>query len=142
MATLNDLDSLSEMVFMLWPEGYTILSLQQEIFQILVNDKAVIFLAKNNYIDVGFALCQIRYDNVEGTVITPIGYMEGIFVKEELRALGKGKKLIRACEDWLRDKNITEIASDTEILNSANIQFNLNQGFIEVNRIICFSKRI
>jgi len=35
MATLNDLDSLSEMVFMLWPEGYTILSLQQEIFQSL-----------------------------------------------------------------------------------------------------------
>ena len=36
-------DSLSEMAFMLWPEGNTILSLQQEISQILVDDKACYF---------------------------------------------------------------------------------------------------
>lgn len=129
MATLNDLDSLPEMAFLLWPEGNAILSLQQEISQLLVDDKAVIFLAKNNNVDIGFAHCLIRFDNVEGTVTTPVGFLEGIFVKEELRSLGIGTKLIRACEDWLRDKNITDIASDTEILNSASIQFHLNQGF-------------
>lgn len=79
---------------------------------------------------------------MEGNVTTPVGYLEGIFVKDEHMSFGIGTKLKRTCEDWYREKYITETASDAEIFYSASIQFHLNQVFSEVNRIVCFSKRI
>ena len=141
-ATLNDLNAICEIALLLWLEDNSMLLIRQEISQILADNKAVIFIASKNGDDVGFAHYQIRYDYVEGTVTTPVGYLEGIFVKEEHRLFGVGTKLIRASEEWLRTKNITEIASDTEIFNSASKQFHIKQGFSDVNRIVCFSKRI
>ena len=35
-----------------------------------------------NDIPIGFAQCQLRYDYVEGTKTTPVGYLEGIFIKD------------------------------------------------------------
>jgi len=141
-ASMDDLNSVSEMALMLWPEGNTISSLKEEISIIMADEKSVIFLARKNNVNVGFAHCQVRHDYVEGTNTSPVGYLEGFFVQEKHRSYGIGTKLIHACEEWLREKEILEIASDTEIINSASIRFHLHNGFSEVNRIVCFSKRI
>ena len=45
---------------------------------------------------VGFAQCGLRRDYVEGTDSSPVGYLEGIFIKEEYRKGYKiGTKVIR-----------------------------------------------
>lgn len=36
-------------------------------------------------IPIGFAQCQLRCDYVEGTKTTPVGYLEGIFIKDGYR---------------------------------------------------------
>ncbi len=39
----------------------------------------------------------MRTDYVEGTESSPVGYLEGIFVKEEYRKNGYAKELLFAC---------------------------------------------
>lgn len=48
----------------------------------------------------GFAQCQLRHDYVEGTDSSPVGYLEGIFVKQEHRKQGYAKELLAKCEEW------------------------------------------
>jgi len=141
-ATMSDVMTLSEMGLMLWPEDSSIQSLFQEFSQIIADKNAIIFIAKKNNIAAGFAHCQIRNDYVEGTETTPVGYLEGIYINGEHRLLGLATRLLKSCEEWLREKNIVEFASDCELTNSESIQFHLNQGFSEVNRIVCFTKRL
>ena len=61
-----------------------------------------------NDIPIGFAQCQLRYDYVEGTRTTPVGYLEGIFIKDGYRNKGYAKELLSECEAW---QNITVVKS-------------------------------
>ena len=86
--------------------------------------------------------CQLRHDYVEGTHSSPVGYLEGIFVKEDYRKRGIAKKLLQACEQWSKEKGCTEFASDCEITNEQSLKFHLKADFSEANRIICFTKKL
>lgn len=46
---------------------------------------------------IGFVKCQLKYDYVEGTNTTPVGYLEGIFIKEAYGGRGYAKRLIKLC---------------------------------------------
>lgn len=91
---------------------------------------------------MGFAQCQLRYDYVEGSETSPVGYLEGIFVKSEYRNKGYAKELLAECELWAKDNGCREFASDCEINNKNSFQFHKAMNFIEVNRIICFIKKL
>ena len=91
---------------------------------------------------VGFAQCGLRSDYVEGTESSPVGYLEGIFVKEQYRKQGYAKKLLAACEGWAKEQGCREFASDCELGNTGSFKFHMAMGFTEANRIICFTKRI
>ena len=54
----------------------------------MINGKSQFFLKYENDFPIGFAQCQLRYDYVEGTKSSPVGYLEGIFVKEGYRSKG------------------------------------------------------
>ena len=71
-----------------------------------------------------------------------MGYLEGIYVAEEYRKHGIARELLSACESWAKSKGCTEFASDCELSNVQSLQFHLNVGFEEANRIICFTKKI
>ena len=62
--------------------------------------------------------------------------------EEEYRKQGYAKKLINRCIEFGKSKNIKEFASDCEINNIDSYLFHLKLGFIEANRIICFTKKI
>lgn len=79
--------------------------------------KTQFFLKYENEEPVAFAQCQLCYDYVEGTKTSPVGYLEGIFVKQEYCRKGYAKELLRACEAWAKEKGCTEFASDCEINN-------------------------
>ena len=101
-----------------------------------------IFLKYSNGVAVGFAQCNLRHDYVEGISSSPVGYLEGIFVKEEYRNNGYARELLSACEQWAKEQGCREFASDCEFGNNESLSFHLKTGFIEANRIICFKKSL
>ena len=79
---------------------------------------------------------------MEGTYSSPVGYLEGIFVREEFRHQGIAKQLLFACENWAKEQGCREFASDCELGNTESLRFHLGLGFEEANRIICFVKKL
>ena len=116
--------------------------MQSEFLNLICSDNAVCFIKYVGNKGVGFAQCQLRNDYVEGTDTSPVGYLEGIFIKPEYRHSGYAKELLSKCEKWAKEKHCTEFASDCEIDNDMSFKFHLSMGFEEANRIICFRKDI
>lgn len=140
-AELSDLYDIAELAFELWPE-HTIDELKDEMEEFISDKDNVIFLHFDGDIATGFAQCALRTDYVEGTETSPVGYLEGIFVRAERRQDGIGTELLEACEDWARQNGCTEFASDCELSNDDGFSFHIRSGFSAVNRIICFTKQL
>ena len=140
-AESKDLYILSELACQLWSD-YTVEEMRSEFADMIAKPDAAFFLAYADETAVGFAQCQLRYDYVEGTDSSPVGYLEGIYVAEVYRKQGVARELLSACEGWAKEKGCTEFASDCELENTQSLQFHLNVGFEEANRIICFTKKL
>lgn len=125
----------------LWPE-HSAAGLEEEFSDLLNNRNAAVFLAYSETGTAGFAQCGLRSDYVEGTHSSPVGYLEGIFVREDLRRQGIASALLNECRLWCRRMGCTEFASDCELSNGDNLQFHLHSGFAEANRIICFVQEL
>ncbi len=89
---------------------------------------------------MGFAQCQLRYDYVEGTHSSPVGYLEGIFIEPSHQHKGYAKELLKECELWAKSKGCKEFASDCELDNADSLKFHIAMGFEEANKVICFRK--
>ncbi len=124
----------------LWPHN-TQDGLLAEL-EALAPEEGVIFLDVEDGVPAGFAQCQLRHDYVEGTDSSPVGYLEGIYVREAYRGRGLAKALLSACEGWAQEQGCAEFASDCELDNGGSIAFHLGSGFTEANRIVCFTKRL
>ncbi len=140
-ATKDDLAVLAALAVQLWPE-HTAAELAAEFSASIRQNTAHFFLLFEKSEAVGFAQCGLRHDYVEGTESSPVGYLEGIFVKEDHRRKGCAVKLLAACEDWARTQGCREFASDCELGNDMSLAFHLGAGFQEANRIICFTKEL
>ncbi len=138
-AATHDAASLAGLAACLW-QGHNMEQLQAEFEDLVGSDEAACFLAEENGTPVGFAQCQKRHDYVEGTSTSPVGYLEGIFVREAFRNHGIARQLLESCERWAKAQGCREFASDCELGNNASLRFHLCIGFEEANRIICFSK--
>ena len=137
----DDAITLAGLAIKLW-KGDSIPEMTNMFENLISDDNAVCFL---QYVDgkaIGFAQCQLRYDYVEGTDSSPVGYLEGIFVEDAYRKHGHAKTLLRACEAWAKEKHCTEFASDCELENDDSLRFHTAMGFEVANRIICFRKDI
>ena len=124
----------------LWPDN-TPEGLRAELEQLSPSEGAV-FLAVEDGVAAGFAQCQLRHDYVEGTRSSPVGYLEGIYVRKDFRSRGLARALLSACEDWARERGCLEFASDCAVDNGVSIAFHRSAGFDEANRIVCFTKRL
>lgn len=139
-AEVKDAPEVARLSLLLWPE-HDKEEMEQEFRELIKKDDAAVFLAQEGE-TVGFAQCQLRRDYVEGAESSPVGYLEGIFVTESCRNRGYARALLAACQDWARARGCTEFASDCELTNSESFAFHLRMGFLEANRIICFTKRL
>jgi aminoglycoside 6'-N-acetyltransferase I len=101
-----------------------------------------VYLAKTNNEIIGFIFLSIRTEYVEGSSISPVGYIEGIYVREKFRKKGIGRRLYEKAKLWLQSKGIQEIGSDTEIDNQTSILFHKRLGFEEASQNIHFIKQI
>ena len=140
-AAKTDMVSVAEMAVMMW-DSHSVEELKGEFEQEIENKDCVMYIYCIDNIPIGFAQCGLRHDYVEGTESCPVGYLEGIYVREEYRNRGYAGELLAECEKWAKQKGCSEFASDCELNNDASLQFHMRVGFTEANRIICFTKRI
>ena len=140
-ATRDDAMNVAKLAIQMW-EDNTLEGLTEEMAEIIASPESAVFLLCDGEMPVGFAQCQLRHDYVEGTDSSPVGYLEGIFVEEGYRNKGYAKELLKQCEAWAKDMGCSEFASDCELTNTGSLAFHLKMGFDEVNRVICFTKKL
>jgi len=78
----------------------------------------------------------------EGCGTSPVAYLEGWYVDPDIRRSGLGTRLLLAAESWALTNGFSEMASDAELGNDVSLQAHLASGFEEVERQICFKKRL
>lgn len=140
-AEIGDLEEVAKLAVLMWT-SHTVAELAADFAETVTRGEVQFFLSYEQEEPVGFAQCQLRHDYVEGTETSPVGYLEGIFVKEEYRHKGYAKELLSACEEWAREQGCKEFASDCELENNDSFGFHMALDFTEANRIICFTKKL
>ena len=140
-ATVADAQTVAELAVKMWT-SHEVAELAADFAELIALPECAVFIMYSGNAPIGFAQCQLRHDYVEGTDSSPVGYLEGIFVEESHRRRGCARKLLAACEEWATEQGCTEFASDCELDNAESLAFHLRMGFIEANRIICFTKKI
>lgn len=137
----ENINIAANLAALLW-KNYTVDYFIQEFSECVDKKDFAIFIKYEEKEPVGFAQCQLRYDYVEGTKNSPVGYLEGIFVNKEFRRKGYAKELLKYCEDWAKNLGCKEFASDCELYNEESFEFHKALKFSEANRIICFVKSL
>lgn len=78
----------------------------------------------------------------EGCESTPVPYVEGWWVAEDLRRTGVGRALMTAVESWCRERGYTELGSDVELANDISHRAHAALGFEPVERVQFYRKRL
>ena len=89
----------------------------------------------------GFIEINIR-NFAEGSRNSRVPYIEAWFIDRDLRGQGHGRSRIHTAEAWSVQNGFDEIASDAELANAAGIGAHQAMGFTEVERVVCFLKRL
>ena len=137
----SDLPQLIQLSQQLWP-GLKKEELAESFLETFNSPKEITFISEYNNATIGFAICSLRSDYVEGADETPICYLKAIFIVPGFRQKGWARNLLAHSEKWCLEQGCRQIASDTELTNLVSQQFHQHIGFEEVNRIVCFVKNI
>lgn len=78
----------------------------------------------------------------DGCKTSPVAYLEGWYVDEDVRRRGVGTALVRAAEAWAREQGFHEFASDAELENLESQKAHIALGFQEVERSVLYLKRL
>jgi aminoglycoside 6'-N-acetyltransferase I len=78
----------------------------------------------------------------EGCETSPVGYLEAWYVEEPVRGQNLGRDLVQLAEQWAREKGCIEMGSDTWLENESSISAHLRLGYVEVERLVHFVKRL
>lgn len=125
----------------LWPEA-PVEYLSFDLDDKLANPDYAVFIASSgDEGSIAFIETGLR-DHGEGCETSPVGYIEAWYVDEHLRGQKLGRELILTAEHWAREKGCTEMASDTWLENEASITAHLRLGYVEVERLVHFAKRL
>lgn len=140
-ATKEDLDAVTHMGILLWPDN-DFDELKEEFRVQLTSANQVVLVYEQDKNLLGFVHCSLRYDYVESCETSPVGFLEGIFVHESYRQQGIARALVKACEEWAKQKGCVEFASDAELPNVSSQRFHQKIGFEESNRVVYFYKKL
>lgn len=141
--TPEDREIWSQYRTLLWPETDDNHLAEIDIFFSGASlDIAQVFLAEDNRGNVaGFIEMNIR-GYAEGCQNSPVPYVEGWYVHTPYQGQGIGNALMDRAEQWAMEKGYSELASDAEVDNAKSIAIHKQLGFEEVERIVCFAKKL
>lgn len=127
---------LFDLQYRLWPDDN---SDESGLAALLARDDFAAFLAERDGVAIGFVEATLRH-YVDGAPDGLNGFLQGIFVAGHDRSAGIGKLLLVAVEDWLRERGIRYLGSDTDADNLQGAAWHRATGFNEVGRTINFAK--
>jgi aminoglycoside 6'-N-acetyltransferase I len=140
-ATCEDIPEWLRMRHALWSTS-PVEDLRWGLEEILADpEQAVFFALLEDGSPCGFLEASAR-EYAEGCETSPVGYIEGWFVEEDVRQQGVGRLLVWTAEEWARSLGMTEMASDTWLDNESSIQAHLRLGYQEMERLIHFAKKL
>jgi aminoglycoside 6'-N-acetyltransferase I len=114
----------------------------RETSEILGSDSEAVFLAERPDGGLcGFLEAALR-SRADGCESTPVGYIEGWYVDEDVRVRGVGRALVEAAEAWARTKGCRQMASDAELWNTVSHQAHEALGYMETSRLVLFRKNL
>lgn len=141
-AQVEDATEWLRMRMTLWPDADWV-DLLQEIAGVDVGPPpCAAFVAVRETGKLGGLIEVSTRPYADGCDSSPVGYVEAWYVDPDLRLSGIGKALMDAAEEWAVAQGYSEMGSDTEIDNEASLAAHLALGFDEMDRIICFRKRL
>ncbi|MEZ0396330.1 MAG: aminoglycoside 6'-N-acetyltransferase [Anaerolineales bacterium] len=114
--------------------------LRAEMGAMLENPLTPVFVAERENGKLGGFLEGGLRRYAEGCDTSPVAYIEGWYVDEDLRRQGVGRRLVEAMEAWAREHGYAELASDTWLENEISQQAHLSLGFEECERIVAYRK--
>jgi aminoglycoside 6'-N-acetyltransferase I len=126
----------------LWPDGSAADHLR-EMAEHLASpaDNAVLVAARSTGGLAGFVEVGTR-PYAEGCKTSPVGYIEGWFVDEDVRRQGIGRLLIAAAEAWARSLGLSEMGSDAVLGNEVSHAAHLALGYQDQAPIGPYIKRL
>lgn len=126
----------------LWP-AHTALELQKELDEILAKaETSPVFVAvRPNGMLGGFLEGGTR-QYADGCESSPVGYLEGWYVDEDLRQQGVGRLLVQALEAWAREQGLSEMGSDTWLENETSLLAHEKLGYQPKERLVHFAKKL
>ena len=136
-----DLAEWLRMRCLLWPEGSE-QEHQAEAEEWLGLEGAVALVAERE----GGGLCgfaEVGTRSVaDGCETSPVAYLEGWWVDDDVRRMGIGKALVLAAERWARERGLSEMGSDSLIDNHVSQEAHTALGFSEVDRVVLYTKKL
>lgn len=91
---------------------------------------------------VGLAEASIRSEPVDGPRSTPVGRLEGLFVRAEARGRGLARLLVDAVSRWAAAQGCAELASDTRPGDLVGQTVHARLGFAETARAVSYAKAL
>jgi aminoglycoside 6'-N-acetyltransferase I len=118
------------------PEGQQVKEMEEN----LSSDVDQVFVAERPEGGLcGFLEAATR-SRANGCDLTPVGYIEGWYVDEDVRRRGVGRALVEAAEAWARSRGCRQMASDAELWNTISHQAHGRLGYGETARLVLFKK--
>lgn len=140
--TQDDFNDWLNLAVKLWPD-YSSIEMQEILTEILESDRETAFIMRDDDGKaIAFMNLSLRYEYVPEATHSPVGYIEGIYVKDEYRDRGFGKALVEYAEQWALAQGCIELASDALVENTASHKFHTRTGFREAERTVFFIKSI
>ena len=140
-ATQADKPEWLRMRLLLWPYEKAD-DLSKDMQGLLEDPLTPVFVAVRSDSKLGGFLEAGTRKYAEGCKSSPVGYIEGWYVDEDLRGQGIGKTLVRIAEDWARSQDLTEMGSDTWLDNEVSIRAHLKMEYEEAERLVHFIKKL
>ena len=140
--TFDMLDEWVALRLALWRDG-SAEAHRGDAAEILESADDTAFIARDeDGVAIGLAEAALRHDYVNGCETSPVGFLEGIYVRPEVRQRGVARALCQAVEAWAAGHGCTEFASDADLLNTGSQQMHEALGFEETERVVYYRKRL
>ena len=97
-ATQKDVPILAKLAIQMWNDN-TLSGLESEFSDIIGSENAACFIKYVEDKPVGFAQCQLRYDYVEGTETSPVGYLKNSGIWDLKKSFCKNERSGQAAKN-------------------------------------------